>query len=502
MKKRYLYLAFTLLVVLPFNVYGMTEDEALELMSELPITESGGSCQFKSNSIPYDVMKENTCSFTYEEYVSRHPYKDTYTDTALRNDYNEDIIYCTNNLANHMFNIYDDVSLVYDETDDKLNISINYVKEDSTTGILNKKCSVQYEEYDEDVIDIAKEVDQKLDYTYTLYGYDAINSFYHYGGISADVWKENTIMYRFPKIKEILMDYPEFGYVSSAGGGVGSFYGNSVGFIKMYKNDILYGMHYFDTNYFAMLLVDEDEAGTSLDKAKKALNKHFKNKVEFSFDEDNIYGIDDSGFDLANKAFGTTGITYDGIDVMMELNGERYNIGVVEMDKDAIKEFEVKAKDKNTGVSVYTNSFDVPVDATLEVEDRTDDVKNIFNDKNYKVLNAFNIDVLKTGNGDLVDNVEDGIYVYIPIDDNLDKNIKVCHITDEDEKGEEFTGEVVEVDGKNYVKFMTYHFSTYAVVSDSSIINNPNTGDNIYLSIGLFIISLVIVVLFRKKIEL
>ena len=78
----------------------------------------------------------------------------------------------------------------------------------------------------------------------------------------------------------------------------------------------------------------------------------------------------------------------------------------------------------------------------------------------------------------------------------------MCHITDEDEKGEEFTGEVVEVDGKNYVKFMTYHFSTYAVVSDSSIINNPNTGDNIYLSIGLFIISLVIVVLFRKKIEL
>ena len=300
------------------------------------------------------------------------------------------------------------------------------------------------------------------------------------------------------------MEYPEFGYVTSAGGSVGSFHGNSTGFIIMYKNDIVYGMHFFDTNYYAMLLVDKDEEGTTLEKAKRALNKHFQNKIEFSFDEDNIYGIDDSGFDLANKAFGTTGITYNGIDVMMELNGENYNIGVVEMDKDAIKEFEVRAKDKITGVSIYTNSFDVPSDATIEVEDRKDEVNSIFDNKKYKVLNAFNIDVLKTGNGDLVENITDGIYVYMPITGEFKngQELKVYHITDNDEKGEEFTGEVVELDGKYYVKFKTNHFSTYAVVSEENVIDNPNTGDSLYLSIGLFITSLVTVVLFRKKIEL
>ena len=272
----------------------------------------------------------------------------------------------------------------------------------------------------------------------------------------------------------------------------------------MYKNDIVYGMHFFDTNYYAMLLVDKDEEGTTLEKAKRALNKHFQNKIEFSFDEDNIYGIDDSGFDLANKAFGTTGITYNGIDVMMELNGENYNIGVVEMDKEAIKEFEVRAKDKTTGVSVYTNSFDVPSDATIEVEDRKDEVNSIFDNKKYKVLNAFNIDVLKTGNGDLVENITDGIYVYMPITGEFKngQELKVYHITDNDEKGEEFTGEVVELDGKHYVKFKTNHFSTYAAVSEENVIDNPNTGDSLYLSIGLFITSLVAVVLFRKKIEL
>ena len=504
MKKSYLYLAFTLLVVLPFNVNGLTEDEAIELMGDLPITESGGSCVFKTNTIPYDVMKENSCGFTYDEYVKRHPYKTTYSEDTLRNEYNSDVASCTSLLGNKMFNIYDGVSLVYDEVSEKLNITINYTKEDSTVGLLEKSCSVQYEEYDEDVLEKAKEVESKLDYNYTLYGYDAINSFYHYGGLRSDIWKQNTIMYRFPKIKEVLMEYPEFGYVTSAGGAVGSFHGNSTGFIKMYKNDIVYGMHFFDTNYYAMLLVDKDEEGTTLEKAKRALNKHFQNKIEFSFDEDNIYGIDDSGFDLANKAFGTTGITYNGIDVMMELNGENYNIGVVEMDKEAIKEFEVRAKDKTTGVSVYTNSFDVPSDATIEVEDRKDEVNSIFDNKKYKVLNAFNIDVLKTGNGDLVENITDGIYVYMPITGEFKngQELKVYHITDNDEKGEEFTGEVVELDGKYYVKFKTNHFSTYAAVSEENVIDNPNTGDSLYLSIGLFIASLVTVVLFRKKIEL
>ena len=60
-------------------------------------------------------------------------------------------------------------------------------------------------------------------------------------------------------------------------------------------------------------------------------------------------------------------------------------------------------------------------------------------------------------------------------------------------------------------EIMPAYYSTGTVKYDSNqlidssvknVIDNPNTGDSLYLSIGLFITSLVAVVLFRKKIEL
>ena len=54
---------------------------------------------------------------------------------------------------------------------------------------------------------------------------------------------------------------------------------------------------------------------------------------------------------------------------------------------------------------------------------------------------------------------------------------------------EEFEGEVVDVDGVQYVKFRTNHFSTYAIAESSSIIN-PETSDTIVGAIILVLIGL------------
>ena len=468
----------------PSITNALTFEEANKIMDSLPIVEEDGSCVFSSNSVSYEVMKESTCGFTYDEYVKRHPYKSTYTKEQLEESYQTNIERCKNNFTNRMFNhISKDAYFTYDEDTKLLNISINY-----DDGNLSKSCSIEYVEYDEEVLTTAKEVDNKLDYSYTLYGYDVINSFYHYGTTMNDIFSSNTVMYRFPKIKEVLTEYPYFDYSASAGGSSGGFYSQSSGFIKLFKDDILYGMHYFDANYFGILLVDKEEEGTTLEKAKRALNTYFGGKVEYSFDEDNVYGIDDSGYDLANKAFGTTGIVYEGIDVMLTLPSGQFNIGVAEMDKEDIKEFEVKAKHKGTGVYVSSNSYDVPVDSALEVEDVTKEVEKIFNKNMYKVHSAYDMEVVKMKDGGFVKTIENGIDVYLPISNRkVGEEMTVYHIID-NEKGEGFKGVVVDIDGKQYVKFTTTHFSTYAVIETLSE-EIPNTIDNLTNSIICLLIS-------------
>ena len=476
------------LILYPGFIDARTEEEAWDIMfEEVPFVDEKDGCFLDVDSVPYSVLEKNACSFTYDEYVSRHPYSDTYTEEKLQEDYNIDINYCKSSLKYHAFShISDNASLFVSEDGKEITASVSYDE-----GTINKSCTLRYPEYDEEVVKTAKEISGKLDYVYTLYGYDVINSFYHYGPLSNDVWNSNYVMYRFPKIKEVLMDYPEFGYdTSSEAGGVG-FSHSSGGFIKFIKNDILYGVHYYSANYYGMLLVDKDEEGTTLEKAQRALENHFGENVDFRFD-DEVWDIDDSGFDLANKAFGTTGIDYEGIDVTLFIGNTQFNIGAVEMDKKAIKDFEVRAKHKGTGVHVYTNSYEVPVDATLEVEDVTKDMDKVFDKEMYKVHSAYDIDVVKMRDGGFVKTIENGIDVYLPITGKkVGDKLTVYHITD-NEKGEGFEGEVVEEDGKLYVKFRTTHFSTYAVAEELSIsgsgsIINPNTGDNLglYIILGL-----------------
>ena len=494
MKKVYLFLlVFGLFVFSPFVVQArvLTEDEANEVFSNLPIRENeDNSCTFTANTLPYDVLKENSCGFTYEEYVSKHPYRDTYSESKLRDAYNEDKRYCRESFRYHIFNNYDHASINYDEDNKVVDISVSYdgVEDEygniSNPSYITASCKVDYvEDYDEEMVDLAQELSSKLDYVYTLYGYDVINSFYHYGGLSADIWSNTAIMYRFPKIKEKLLDYPEFDYTVSSEGGAISFLANSSGFIKAFDNDILYGMNFYSANYIGMLLVDKAEEGTTVEKAEKALDTYFGGKVDFEFDRNHVYDLDASGHDPANKAFGTDGVLYEGIDVLLKLKGEQYTVGVVEMDKEDIKEYEVKAKHKGTGVYVETDSYEVPSDAVIDVEDVTDEVKKKYKKEMYKVHSAYDINVIKMNDGGFIKNIDNGIFVYLPISGRrVGEEIEVKHITD-NSKEEGFKGKVVDVDGKQYVKFETTHFSTYAIVEKLDSVTNPNTSDNIILTI-------------------
>lgn len=367
---------------------------------------------------------------------------------------------------------------------------------------MNATCKVEYVTPEESKVELAQELNSELDHIYSLYGYDVINSFYHYGGLRADMWSNTAIMYRFPKIKEKLLEYPEFEYKVSSEGGAISFLANSSGFIKAFDNDVLYGMSFYSANYIGLLLVDKDEEGTTVEKAERALDAYFHGKVRVEFDPNFIFDINDSGHDPANKAFGTDGVDYEGIDVHATINGEQHTIGVVEMNKEDIKAYEVKAKHKGTGVYVETDSYEVPVDATLEVEDVTEEVKKKYKREMYKVHSAYDINVIKMTDGGFIRQIDNGITVYLPITGHeVGEEIEVKHITD-NSKDEDFKGVVVEDDDKLYVKFETTHFSTYAIVEALDTVTNPNTSDNIMIYVITFIISSILLggcIVFRLR---
>lgn len=475
----------------------MTEEEANKKISSLITEEEDGSCTFVANSVPYEKLKEDACGFTYEEYVEKHAFKDSYTEEQLEEAYELNQSYCESSMFYHAFSHYDEeVSLYYNENFETIDLVTYYGGTEDQYGNLSnatqveRTCNIEYSTYNENTYETAREAENKLDYTYTLYGYDAINSFYHYGYINNDVWNSNNVMYRFPKIKEVFLDYPEFKYGTSLEGGATAFHSNTSGFIKIFKNNTLYAMHYITADYYGLLLVDKDEEGTTLEKAKRALDNYFGEKVEYSFDESYLYDINDSGFDLVNKAFGTTGIDYEGIDVMVTLPSGKFNLGVVEMSKEDIKEFQVTGKDIYTDIHFSTNSYDVPVDATINAEDVTKDVDKIFDKKMYKVYSAYDMKVVKMKDGGFINTIENGIDVYLPISNRkLGEEMTVYHITD-NKKGEGFKGVVVEVEGKQYVKFTTTHFSTYALVEEiTESVTNPNTADNVLISIICLLLS-------------
>lgn len=487
----------------------LTEDEANEIFANLPIRENeDNSCTFSVNTIPYDTLKENACGFTYEEYVNKHPYKDTYTESKLRDAYDLDKGYCESSFSYHVFNHYENVSINYDENTKNVDITVFYGGTEDEYGNLsnfetmNATCKVEYVTPEESKVELAQELNSELDHIYSLYGYDVINSFYHYGGLRADMWFNTAIMYRFPKIKEKLLEYPEFEYKVSSEGGAISFLANSSGFIKAFDNDVLYGMSFYSANYIGLLLVDKDEEGTTVEKAERALDAYFHGKVRVEFDPNFIFDINDSGYDPANKAFGTDGVDYEGIDVYATINGEQHSIGVVEMDKEDIKAYEVKAKHKGTGVYVETDSYEVPVDATLEVEDVTEEVKKKYKKEMYKVHSAYDINVIKMTDGGFIRQIDNGITVYLPITGHeVGEEIEVKHITD-NSKDEGFKGVVVEDDDKLYVKFETTHFSTYAIVEALDTVTNPNTSDNIMIYVITFIISSILLggcIVFRLR---
>lgn len=507
MKKTLLLFILCLLFV-PCTVFARTEEEAREYLESVPVIENeDGSCLFELETIPLDILVGNTCNYSREELLEKFYDRDELTEEEIEIRIKDYLDGCAYSLTYYSIEkkgreLFDDSSVLLrsEFLDDysKINLAIDYDNEFGTgAGTVEKTCNIKYADYDEKVLKEARKVTKKIKNDYVMYGFDTFNSFYHYGMIfDNDFYNPNLSLYRFPELKNILIDNPEFDYnvVTMGGGGTPTYVGLGGG-IEIYKDGILYANKEVNFGYNTVLPVDKDLPGTVFEKAENRLNEFFKGKVEVKLDVENANVLDDEYANMdINKTLGTKDVEYRGHFTTGMLGDVEFQILIVEVDSKLLDKFEVRAKHKNTGVHVHTNSYEVPIDATLDVTDKKEKVKDLFSGK-YKLVDAFDINVVKTATGGFVKTIEDGILVYIPIHNHkVGEKLKVYHITDDNKKGEEFTGEVVEYEGNHYVKFKTTHFSTYAVVDTI----NPDTSDNIISMFICFIGGLVGLILLMR----
>ena len=498
------------LLLLPSVAYARSSTYAEEIINKIRVTEhEDGSCTYVAKSIPYETLFEEGI-MTYQEYVTDWLDPSMSYSEQEKQDMYDDYLYWAKHeimiTANDFSYIPDVISKKVEiehvlNNDGTITFSLsNWNQETQTTETASKTCNITYAKVDEKVLKEAREYATKIKDEYVVYGLNALSAIYYYGEF--DIYKgPNSLVYRYPELKKVLSNKKfnvDMDYIVGCGGTPVTGGCELSGAIR--KNGITYATKKIMLSENVVVPVDKDATGTPYEKAEKRIKDHFgeKNiKIELDPEHPDISHMDEEETSFeANALFGTKDREYVGSRANILLNGKRATIVIIEVEKALIDKYEVRANHAESGVNVYTESPDVPIDATIDVEDVKDKdfVKKALNTLKYDLMSAFNIDLLKTTTGVKINEIANGIEVYIPVNNkNKGDKLLVHHIKEDGTLGEKFKGEVVEVDGIKYVKFTTTHFSTYAVL-DTSDVDSPDTSDSILISVLLFGLSLITII--------
>ena len=438
-----------------------TLEEAETVFENFGISVDESNNRLDLNMIDFDTLINNSCTV------------DSSIDTLCKSNLVDVLLYDYFVSLNDEVKPYVDYTITYDVVNNIGELKVFYFDENDSRKQLGRKFSGLFEDADDKNVKNAYKVLDNVKNTYMLAGYNTINSYYHYGNIMVnDMYNPNVLPYRFQEVKDLLIDNDQFDYVFSTpvGGTTGPTGANLIGGLIVKKDGVITGFKKITFALDYVFYVDKDDNRDVYVKAQERLNNFFRGKVAVTVDAEN--GEYDQDF--------------DGYFTEITIKGEKYSIFIKEVSKEQLDEYEVNAKHKYSGIFMETDSFDVPSDAILDVKNKKDDkdVIKAFNAKKFKLVDAYNIDIVKNTNGSLVKEVEGGVVVYIPINGKkLGDKIRVFHVTDENIVGDEFEGEVVELEGNKYVKFETTHFSTYAIVEALDTVTNPNTSDNILFAL-------------------
>ena len=513
------------LILIPTMTYALTEEEAIQEVNTFKekylSVDKDGSYYLEVNYIDPDIMIEHIADFCpisedYEDYVSNFEdnlkYHQEHGETLQSKEewQNEQIGYCKDEYYYYLFEAYIEKMGLY--SDD----IYFYLKEKNTaslSGLFTENgrhytdsidVKIIYNtDYDEKEMDKAFSKINLFKNNYTVDSLSYFNMAYH----TEYEYPEDLLHYN-QEIKKVLEAFDlneiqiELAEHGEAVDGAEANY-----FITYFKNGIIYASKRITITARKRLYVDKDEPGNIKEKIKKRLKEYFNNKVEIT---DLVLEEDEENHDIMAN---------------MKLNGKNIYFVVLEVSKEELDDVIIESVDKNSGINVKTSSYDVPLDAKVTGQDVKDKkyVKDALNKNNLKVDIAFNITLSAYSNDTIINKIDRGIEVYIPVSDDyvVGSKHKVYYIKDDASIGETLEGEIVYLNNKKYLKFFTYHFSTYALANEielnenssnnNSMPNNqsnntqtnqneitPNTLDNINMFITLSLISLTSIFLLIK----
>ena len=502
----------------------MTEEEVLAKLNELPVTKEDGVEYMDVPSIDPDLfIEDGRCIFTKEEIINGDPdYYNSLSAEELENEVNASIEenekYCAHQVYYSVLLFYFkeknmDFHVMGYGADflDKNNVKISYTDNISSIS-KSKNVKLRYvTEYNQSIRNEVKQIEKEIKKEYNIYGLSMLNSLYHYGDIDANIYNNDLVLYRFDDLKRTIEKHDDYKIVPRlhGAGGTPLLTGNT-GNLGIFKDGIMYGMKETNFGMNHIIYVSKDEDGTLFEKAEKLVKEYFKNEVEVSVktDYDETFENDPWVNEQINKYLGVKSGSYNGILTTINIDDKKSMLFIVEVEDKYLENTSIQSNHNKTGININTNSYHVPTDVTLDIESVLEEeyVKKFISSYKFNLNSAFDINLKKTGNGTFVNKIPEGVEVYIPIIPKKENGtFKIHHINEDSTLGETLEGQVVEIDGNTYVKFVTKHFSTYAIEENETNQNIgeevPNTIDNIIIYYISFVISILGILIAYKQIN-
>jgi len=364
--------------------------------------------------------------------------------------------------------------------------------------------------YNEDIFKEVSKTTKDIKKNYYLADMAYINQLLHYKSEDGDILEveyDNTkVLKMFPEIKKDLELNDEYSYVPvSIGFGFSPLLHGSGGVIITYYDDVAYNVsNQTGYNTIQAVFVSDKTPNNDNDLIKEAsrrIKEYINNddiKFEIKVDDQKIIDIyGDLTFDVSHTLndYFNDNKRYVAKPYMIEIDGYETILFIIPVNESRIKKLEINSINKKTGIEISTYSSSVPIDTSLKIEDVTNNMK----DKD--IIKAFDINLFSILKNYFVEKIKEGVIVRIPIYNDID--FEINYIKDDGTR-EKIDYEIEVIEGQKYAKFITDHFSLYAMTKtmNQDLPNTPNTKDNLGNYISIFVVSILVLILsFSYKIK-
>lgn len=506
--KMILFVLTVVALITPNFVDALTLDEVYAELEKLPLKKVGDKTILETKIVSPDIIASDECVFTLNDYNNRFDKSDGMTSEEWISDETK---MCREYLYNDIVLLYlkhlgfedNDFYLIFNDDDfNKATIYYNYDNTDNENyhDTYNQDIEISYlTNVNMKEVKNAKSILNNFKNDNKLYDLRLINLNYHYGLLEEDDYLNESILARYPNFKKIIEKNPEYEYESFGGRGGGDPL-TRARYVQtgVFKDGIMYGVKQLEHVEEQIIFVSKDESGSLKEKVEAKLNEYFNNSIKVQVDVETEYTLAEDFSEewfnnYVNRLLNTSGIETTGYYSAIKLNDKEFNFVIAEVPSKYITKLYVEAYDVKTDVSVKTYSYDVPADVRVKATDVKNDNKlnEIYDKENLSIESAYDISLIKSFNGTIVNKIDKGVEVYFPVNENYKEgeNHKIYYISETTGKKEVYNGVVIKIDNKNYIKFITNHFSTYVLANDK--IENPQTLDKINGNIIICLLSIV-----------